>query len=78
MARANRWKTKNHLKTNVMMYAVLYNMEMPDVAKSIKMATSTLYQHLSKPSNVRLGTLEKLAKLFNCWIEDLIYPKLNS
>ncbi len=78
MPRVTRWKTKNHIKANVFMYAVLYDMELIDVAKTIKMPPTTLYQQLGNPNNIRLGTLKKLCQLFECKIEDLIYPKMDS
>ncbi len=77
MPRATRWKIKNHIKANVSMYAILYDMELSDVAKAIKMPTATLYQQLGKPNNIKLGTLKKLCQLFDCEIEDLIHPKLD-
>ena len=78
MPRVKNWKDPNYLKSNIICYAVMNEMELPEVAKRAKISESTLYRYLRKPADMRLGVLQNLAKLFNCKIEDLIYPKLNT
>ena len=61
------------MKSNVQEFAMLRNIKTPqDLSHELRMSWSTAKQVWDGDvTNTRLGTMHKLAKLFDCKIDDL-------
>lgn len=76
MPKIKGWKDPDYIKANIVSYMFLHNLETSSVAKAVGMSLDWFYKTLRNPKRFRLEQLEKMAKLFECKIEDIIYPKV--
>lgn len=78
MPKIKGWKDPNYIKANIFFQIALNDLTVPKVATKIGLSKNAFYQQLASPTQFRLGTLQKLTKLFGCKMEDLLNQSLGN